>query len=38
MQGNTELLINFNFFSILIVENVAERNSKSMQYFFLENC
>jgi hypothetical protein len=38
IKGKTELLTNFNFFKILTVENVVERNAKSMQFFFLENC
>jgi hypothetical protein len=38
MKEKTELLINFEFFSIFNGGNVAERNSKSMRFFFLENC
>jgi hypothetical protein len=37
MKGKTELLTNFKFF-YPNGGNVAERNSKSMQFFFLENC
>jgi hypothetical protein len=36
-KGKTELLTDFNFF-YPNDENVAERISKSMQFFFLENC
>jgi hypothetical protein len=38
MKGKTELLTNFKFFFDSNGGNVAERNSKSMQFFFLENC
>jgi hypothetical protein len=41
MKGKTELLTNFKWIlnmSIPMVENVAKRNSKSMQFLFLENC
>jgi hypothetical protein len=34
MQGDTELLLNFNFFFNSNSGNVAERNSKSMQFLF----
>jgi hypothetical protein len=38
IKGRTELLMNFNLFFYPNGGNVAERNSKSMQFFFLENC
>jgi hypothetical protein len=38
MKGKTKLLTNFKFFSDPNGGNVAERNSKSMQFFFLKNC
>jgi hypothetical protein len=38
MKGKMELLTNFNFFPNPNGGNVVERNSKSMQFFFLENC
>jgi hypothetical protein len=38
MKEKKELLTSFNFFSNPNGGNVAERNSKSMQFFFLENC
>jgi hypothetical protein len=41
MKGKTELLTNFKW-NLKNVNpksgNVAERNVKSMQFFFLENC
>jgi hypothetical protein len=37
MKGKTKLLTNFKF-SDPNGGNVAERNSKSMQFFFLKNC
>jgi hypothetical protein len=37
MKGKMESLTNFNF-SYPNGGNVAERISKSMQFFFLENC
>jgi hypothetical protein len=38
MKGKTELLTIFKCFFDPNDGNVAERNSKSMQFFFLENC
>jgi hypothetical protein len=38
MKGKTELLTNFNIFGIPMVEILLKENSKSMQFFFLENC
>jgi hypothetical protein len=41
MKGKTELLTNFKWIKKMSIPNdgnVAERNSKSMQIFFLENC
>jgi hypothetical protein len=38
MKGKMELLTNFNFFFYPNGGNVAERISKSIQFFFLENC
>jgi hypothetical protein len=37
MKGKAELLTNFKFF-LPNGGNVIGRNSKSMQFFFLENC
>jgi hypothetical protein len=37
MKEKKELLTKFNFFVIPNGGNVARRNSKSMQFFFLEN-
>jgi hypothetical protein len=38
MKEKIELLTNFNFFLDPNGRNVVERNSKSMQFFFPENC
>jgi hypothetical protein len=41
MKGKMELLTNFKWIFKNVDPNsgnVAERNSKSMQFFFLENC
>jgi hypothetical protein len=41
MKGKMELLTNFKWIKKNVNfngGNVAERNSKSMQFFFLENC
>jgi hypothetical protein len=38
MNEKKELLTKFNFFFYHNGGNVAVRNSKSMQFFFLENC
>jgi hypothetical protein len=38
MEEKMELLTIFYFFSIPTVEILQEKNSKSMQSIFLENC
>jgi hypothetical protein len=38
MKEKKELLTNFDFFFDPNSGNVVERNSESMQFFFLENC
>jgi hypothetical protein len=38
MKEKTELLMEFQFIFYSNSENVAERNIKFMQFFFLENC
>jgi hypothetical protein len=41
MKEKTELLTNFKWIKKILfptVKYVAERNSKSTQFFFLENC
>jgi hypothetical protein len=37
MKGKTELLNEFQIFSDPSIGNVGESNSKSMQFFILEN-